>query len=97
MEPSSSAPTLNTPTTFRRCIRGVMPPGALLTAGTIRVSLSPTFNRKRRALISPITTPYSPGSSACKLPWTMCWATIETLPSSAGSIPLTWIGCIAPL
>lgn len=27
----------------------------------------------------------------------MCWPTMETLPSSAGSMPLTWIGCIAPL
>ncbi|MNE41249.1 hypothetical protein D3C80_1353100 [compost metagenome] len=67
-EPSSSAPTLNTPTTFRRCMRGVMPPGALLTSGTIRVSLSPTLRRKRRAVISPMTTPNSPGLRSSRRP-----------------------------
>ncbi|MCY1454290.1 hypothetical protein D9M71_713440 [compost metagenome] len=68
MVPSSSAPTLNTPTTFSRCMRGVMPPGALLTSGTIKVILSPTFKRKRRAVICPITTPNSPGFRASRLP-----------------------------
>ena len=66
--PSSSAPTLNTPTTDRRSMRGVIPPAALLASGTIRVSLSPTFRRKRRALISPITTPNSPALRSSRRP-----------------------------
>ena len=96
-EPSSSAPTLNTPTTFKRCNRGVTPPAALLRSGIIRVSLSPRLRRKRRAVTSPTTTPNSPGSRSAKRPCCICSAMIETCGSSCGSMPLIWIGCIAPL
>ncbi|MNE76819.1 hypothetical protein D3C80_1730800 [compost metagenome] len=78
-------------------MRGVMPPGAELASGTISSRLSPTLTRKRRAVISPITTPDSPAFNASRLPRTMCWPMIETCCSSCGSMPLTSIGCIMPL
>ncbi|MNT78457.1 hypothetical protein D3C72_2176980 [compost metagenome] len=78
-------------------MRGVMPPGALLTSGTMRVSLSPTLRRKRRAVISPMTMPDSPGFRSSRSPCTMCLPMMETLVSSRGSMPLICTGCIRPL
>ncbi|MNN61943.1 hypothetical protein D3C81_1772060 [compost metagenome] len=78
-------------------MRGVMPPGALLTSGTMRVSLSPTLRRKRLAVISPMTMPDSPGFSSSRSPCTMCLPMMETLVSCWGSMPLICTGCIMPL
>ncbi|MNC57915.1 hypothetical protein D3C75_1076070 [compost metagenome] len=71
-ELSSSAPTLNTPTTVKRLRRGNTPPGVTEASGRMKVSLSPTLTRKRRAVISPMIMPNSPLCRSSSRPWTMC-------------------------